>query len=298
MRFFVILIFVLEREKFKKRILDFYEQKGRNQLPWRKNISSYRVLVSEIMLQQTQVERVIPFFEKWMKELPNIEKLAMAKQSDLLRLWKGLGYNSRALRLQKCAQTIIHDHNGIIPQDYKKLLDLPGIGPYTAGALMNFAFNIWTPFVDTNMRRVFIYHFFFDQEKVSDREILVKMQEVGYARDARTWAYALMDYGAHLGKILKKNPNRKSKHYSKQSKFIGSERQIRGKILEILLIQKKHKISEEKLLNLLREDGVWALFREAQASSKKRPEQSLKKILSKMEAEGFLVREKKSITLR
>lgn len=266
---------------FKNTVMEYYGEYGRHDLPWRKKQSPYYVLVSEIMLQQTQVDRVVPFFKTWMKTFPNLKKLANAKQSDVLRLWKGLGYNSRALRLQKCAQEIVKTHNGKIPSDYKKLIALPGIGPYTAGAIMNFAFNIWTPIIETNIRRVFIHHFFKDLKDITDNEILDFVKDVGYYDEPCIWMAALMDYGSTLPKIIKHNPNTQSKHYTKQSKFAGSNRQIRGQILEILLNEKNHKISQQKLFKKL-------------GSEYNRYE----KILEKMSDEGFLEQQKNGFILK
>lgn len=288
-------------QQFKNIVMEYYGGHGRHHLPWRENQSPYYVLVSEIMLQQTQVDRVIPFFKRWMEKFPNIKKLARAKQSDVLYLWKGLGYNSRALRLQKCAQVIVSSNSGVIPSDYKKLLALPGVGPYTAGALMNFAFNTWTPIIETNIRRIFIHHFFNDQVDISDMDILDMVEHVGYTEEPRIWCAALMDYGSTLPKIIKHNPNLRSKHYTKQSKFEGSDRQIRGKILDILLKEKNHTITKTILFK-----KIYTQFHPEFISGSKtkivsihdKEKDRYQKILKKMINEGFLVKEKKSIILK
>lgn len=267
-------------KKFKEKIINFYEKHGRHDLPWRKNQSPYAVLVSEIMLQQTQVDRVIPFFNKWMQDFPSLEILTLAKQSDVLRLWKGLGYNSRALRLQKCAQELLANNSGRIPSSHEDLLALPGIGPYTAAAVRNFAFNKWEPLIETNIRRIYIHEFFSDREDVSDKEIMKKVIELGFEKSPREWCAALMDYGSTLPKMLKKNPNRQSKHYTKQSKFDGSDRQIRAKILEILLGEKKHKLSKRKILNILGKEN-----------------ERYEMILAALEKEQFIQKEKNSYVL-
>ena len=278
-------------QQFKNIIMEHYGEYGRHHLPWREHQSPYYVLVSEIMLQQTQVDRVIPFFKKWIRFFPDTRTLAAAKQSDVLRLWKGLGYNSRALRLQKCAQVIISEYKGVIPSDYKKLLALPGIGPYTAGALMNFAFNVWTPVIETNIRRIFIHHFFQDDKDISDNEIMGMIERVGYSEEPRVWCAALMDYGSTLPKIIKHNPNIKSKHYVKQSKFQGSDRQIRGRILEILLQQKNHRITQATLFKKIPQlchpgkDGDLDITRYT-------------KILHKMVDEGFIGKQKNNLILK
>lgn len=280
-------------QQFKNTVMEYYGEYGRHDLPWRLNQSPYYVLVSEIMLQQTQVDRVIPFFEKWMKQFPDVQTLSCAKQSDVLRLWKGLGYNSRALRLQKCAQVIVNDYSRTIPQDYKNLLDLPGIGPYTAAALMNLAFNTWTPLIETNIRRIFIHHFFKDDSQISDTDIMEIVESVGVYDDARTWVAALMDYGSTLPKIIKHNPNIQSKHYTKQSKFQGSDRQIRGMILEILLKKKNGKMLQSLLFKKL-----FKLFNKDSGLDLESQNLRYKNIIIKLITEGFILKEKKSIILK
>lgn len=267
-------------KKFKKKIINFYEKHGRHNLPWRKDQLPYAVLVSEIMLQQTQVDRVIPFFEKWMVDFPDWEALCSAKQSLVLKNWKGLGYNSRALRLHKLAKIVHEDFSGNLPSDFKELQKLPGIGPYTAAAVRNFAFNKWEPLIETNIRRIYIHEFFPNREDVSDKEIMEKVIDLGFEKSPRDWCAALMDYGSTLPKILKKNPNRQSKHYTKQSRFDGSDRQIRAQILDMLLNQKNHKLSIKKIITILGNEG-----------------DRYKKILNDLEKENFIQKEKSSYIL-
>lgn len=241
-------------KKFHTQIMDYYHHYGRHSLPWRKNYSPYFVTVSEIMLQQTQVDRVIPFFHKWMKQFPNWKQLAQAPQSQVLKYWKGLGYNSRALRLHKLAQIITKEYAGKLPKEYQQLVALPGIGPYTAGAILAFAYNIYIPCIETNIRRVFIYHFLKEKSNVSDTEIFEHIKKIGNIESPREWYAALMDYGSFLAKEMKHNPNTQSKHYKKQPSFKGSDREIRGKILEIFLEQ--HSLSKTKLFNILGTEHV------------------------------------------
>ncbi|MCB9809047.1 A/G-specific adenine glycosylase [Candidatus Nomurabacteria bacterium] len=263
-----------EIQKFKNLVLDYYAHNGRHNLPWRKKSRTpYQVLVSEIMLQQTQVDRVIPFFRAWMKQFPNFKKLAQASQAEILKYWKGLGYNSRALRLHKLANIITQEYGGRLPSDRKILETLPGIGPYTAGAIRVFAFGKSDVFIETNIRRAFIYHFFHDTQGVDDHAILELVAYSVPDHEIFTWYSALMDYGSTLPKILKKNPNVRSKHYTKQSKFEGSDRQIRGKILEIVL--KEEKIPQTKLFNQLGSEKI-----------------RYKKIIDQMIDEGFLEKKK------
>jgi A/G-specific adenine glycosylase len=264
--------------EFKKMIWKFYHKDGRHNLPWRKNTSSYAVTVSEIMLQQTQVDRVIPFFKNWMKLFPNWKQLAGAKQSDVLRAWKGLGYNSRALRLHKLASEVVEKYNGRLPNNKSQLEDLPGIGPYTAGAIRAFVFNESEVFIETNIRRIFIHHFFNDKEDVSDTDIVKYVERLVDKKNPREWYWALMDYGSVLAKQIP-NPNRKSKHYTKQSKFEGSDRQLRGKTLEILLRTKKLSVAE--LARKLEEKKV-----------------RVEKIVQMLKKEGFITVQKSSISLK
>ncbi|MFT6361228.1 MAG: A/G-specific adenine glycosylase [Candidatus Paceibacteria bacterium] len=266
-------------QQFYNTVMEHYGEYGRHDLPWRKKQTPYYVAVSEIMLQQTQVDRVVPFFKNWMKQFPTWKALSAAPQSEVLRAWKGLGYNSRALRLQKLAQEITDTYKGRLPRDYDQLLRLPGIGPYTAGAIRAFAFNEYTPLIETNIRRIFIHHFFKGEGDVSDAQIFEVMDDIGEVEDPREWYAALMDYGSTLPKIIKRNPNKQSKHYTKQSKFEGSDRQIRGKILDILL--KNKKLLKEKVFETLgTEKGRY------------------QKITDRMEKENFIKQTKKQIILK
>lgn len=247
----------------QKRMRGFARTHGRTTLPWRTKRTPYRVMVSETMLQQTQVARVIPKFEAFVKVAPDFKTLAKLSQKKLLILWQGLGYNSRALRLQRAAQEVVTHHDGVVPKNKTSLIALPGIGPYTAGAIRVFAWNLPDIFIETNIRRVFIHEFFGDRTNISDKQILPLIEQTLPKENPRSWYEALMDYGATLPKILKSNPNIKSKHYAKQSKFSGSDRQLRGKILRLALAGKKWspKILGEKSERIqkivagLRKDG-------------------------------------------
>lgn len=215
---------------FKKTIWDYYKKYGRK-MPWRDDHSPYRVVVSEIMLQQTQAERVMKKFDSFLSKFPNCESLSSAKLSEVLKEWQGLGYNRRALNLHKLAQQT----KGSIPQTYEELLELPGIGPNTAGSILAFAFNIPHPFIETNIRTVFI-HFFFKKSraKIHDKKLIPLIEKTLDRKNPREWYYALMDYGAYLKK-LHPNPSRKSKHHIKQSKFKGSNRELRSHLLKEII---------------------------------------------------------------
>lgn len=224
----------MKTAKFKHTVWSYYRAHGRTGLPWRrKSVTPYEILVSEVMLQQTQVDRVVPKFNAFIKQFPNFASLARAKQSTVLRLWQGLGYNRRALNLKRAAETVLKEHHGRLPRDEDSLRALPGIGPYIAGAVRAFAFNIPGTFIETNIRTVFLHHFFGDTKNVHDDEIIPLITKTLDTKQPREWYAALMDYGTHLKKTLP-NPSRKSKHHTRQSKFEGSYRQKRGKVLKIL----------------------------------------------------------------
>ncbi len=220
---------------FRKKVYAHFEREGRD-LPWRKRRNPYRVLVSEIMLQQTQVERVIRKYKEFLVAFPDFSSLAKAPRSKLLKVWSGMGYNRRALALQELARKVADEHRGRLPSDREKLLALPGIGKYTAGAVMAFAFNNPVVFMDTNIRRVYIHEFFRDRESIHDDELMPLIERTMDSENPREWYNALMDYGT----LLKRdhvNPNRRSVHYSRQSPFENSNRQVRGRILKTLVAE-------------------------------------------------------------
>ncbi|OQA35740.1 MAG: putative A/G-specific adenine glycosylase YfhQ [Candidatus Dependentiae bacterium ADurb.Bin331] len=222
-------------EQFKKTIWHYFHTQGRT-FSWRKTTDPYLIVVSEIMLQQTQTFRVEPKFENFTAHFPTFQTLATAPFSEVLRCWKGLGYNRRALALQKIAQEVVHNYNGILPNDPEILDSFPGIGPATAASICAFAFNKPTIFIETNIRAVFIHFFFQNQTKITDAQIYPLVAQTVDEHNPRNWYYALMDYGVLLKKMYP-NPSRKSAHHTKQSTFEGSNRQIRGLILQALLEQ-------------------------------------------------------------
>jgi A/G-specific adenine glycosylase len=224
---------------FQNTIWKFYKSHKR-EMPWRGDKEPYRILVSEIMLQQTQVSRVLEYYPRFLKAFPTIKSLSRASLKDVLLLWQGLGYNRRAKFLHRLAQEVMERFEGTIPSNYTDLLDLPGIGEGTAGSLSAFAFNKPVVFIETNIRRVFIHSFFKNRDDISDSEIFPLIAQTLPHSKAREWYFALMDYGAYL-KGSVSNPNRKSKHYIKQSKFKGSNREVRGMILRYLTQHKKLK---------------------------------------------------------
>lgn len=225
---------------FKEHIWTFYATNKRS-FAWRNIENPYFVTVSEIMLQQTQTKRVIEKYEQWIKRFPTIQDLATASLHDVLVCWQGLGYNRRGAYLHQMAQAIVRDYNGIIPNNPDILKKLPGIGPATAASICAFAFNMPTIFIETNIRTVFIHSFFAHQETVHDKEILPLIQTTVDQTNPREWYYALMDYGVQL-KATIGNPSRKSTHHTTQSKFQGSDRQIRGAIIRLLTEHKNLSI--------------------------------------------------------
>jgi A/G-specific adenine glycosylase len=230
--------------QFRRLVWAHYKKQGRHDLPWRKTHDPYRILVSEIMLQQTQVKRVIPFYTEFTRRFPSAHALAQAPLADVLKVWQGLGYNRRAKMLWQAAAHI---------QDAKTievLEQLPGVGPYTARAVAAFAYNQGVTFVETNIRTVVMHHFFPTKRNVRDAEVL-KILEKAYPKGrAREWHYALMDYGSFL-KQSGVRLNTKSKHYTKQSVFRGSLREARGAILRELA---RGASSERRLMGLLGDD--------------------------------------------
>ncbi|HYD35759.1 MAG TPA: hypothetical protein VD999_06855 [Vitreimonas sp.] len=219
--------------RFQAYIYHFFDNYGRHDLPWRQNYDPYRIMVSEIMLQQTQVERVIPKYLAFLEKFPTVAALATAPQSQVIQAWQGLGYNRRGLNLQRAAQSIVADHNGHFPDTEAGLLALPGIGPYTAAAIRAFAFNQPSIVIETNIRTLFIFHFFPEAYNVEDLQLLPLIEATLDHKNPRRWYSALMDYGSYLKKVIE-NPTRRSKTYSKQAPLAGSNREARGLILKVL----------------------------------------------------------------
>lgn len=203
-------------------------------LPWRHIDDPYAVLVSEVMLQQTQVKRVLNYWPRWMAKFPTIDALASASNSDVLEEWQGLGYNRRALALKRCAEECATKYAGQLPATSEELQRLPGIGPATAAGVMAFARNQRAMYLETNVRSVFINEFFAGADQVSDKELIPLVEATCPEDNPCDWYYALLDYGAFL-KGQGVNPSRKSKHYTKQSKFEGSHRQKRANLLRVVL---------------------------------------------------------------
>ena len=232
--------------RFRRLVWAYYRKHGRDELPWRKTKDPYKILVSEIMLQQTQVERVLPFYTKFIKRFPTAKKLAVAPLADVLKTWQGLGYNRRAKMLHQAAKEL-NMRRSDLPMSVAEMEKLPGVGSYTARAVAAFAFNQDVILIETNIRTAVIHHFFPKKKKVSDKKIEKILVQALPRGKAREWYSALMDYGAHL-KRSGISHNAKSKTYAKQSKFAGSLREARGAILREYT---KGVTSRARLTNLL-----------------------------------------------
>ena len=254
---------------FRRFITRFYASRGRD-LPWRRTTDPYRILVSEFMLQQTQVERVLAKYPEFLSRFPDVHALARAPRREVLIAWQGLGYNRRALALHETAGRIAVEFHGRVPLDRAILDSFPGIGPATAGAILAFSANRPEVFIETNIRRVFIHLFFPGAARVADREILPILEKAVPPRHPREFYYGLMDLGSLLGRAAL-NPNLRSAAHSRQSRFQGSDRQIRGIILRHLL------------------GGAEQGPRELKRLVSVRPER-LERILRRLEKDGFIER--------
>jgi A/G-specific adenine glycosylase len=248
---------------FQETVWEYYQTRGRHDLPWRiandGDFDPYHIVVSEIMLQQTQVPRVIPKFEAFIQAFPTFERLGAAELGEVLRQWSGLGYNRRAKFLWQAAGSIASEYHGKLPRTVEELAQFPGIGKHTAGAILAYSFNQPVVFIETNIRTVFLYHFFLDADGVADRElepyIYETLPEMALTRE---WYWALMDYGSYLKKQVG-NVSRASNSYTKQSRFEGSARQIRGQVLRLLADKPmaaadlQQAIADERLLTILQQ---------------------------------------------
>ncbi len=220
--------------EFVETVWEYYRQNARHDMAWRQDPRPYNVLVSELMLQQTQVARVKVKFSEFMAKFPTIDVLARAPLADVLEVWSGLGYNRRAKFLHLAARAVVDEYEGTIPDSYDELMKLPGVGPNTAGAILAYAYNQPVAYIETNIRTVYLHHFFADSlDKVHDKEIIELLRETIDQESPREWYWALMDYGTYLksqglGRLAQ------SKHYKKQSPLAGSLREMRGRIIRHL----------------------------------------------------------------
>lgn len=262
---------------FRDLILSHYRAHGRD-LPWRHTTDPYRILVSEIMLQQTQVERVAVRYPEFLERFPDFASLARAPRSEVLLAWQGMGYNRRAIALQGAAERVVEEYGGRLPADPDTLATFPGIGKATAAAIAAYAFNMPVVYVETNIRRIFIHFFFQDREGVRDDEILPLVERALDRENPREWYSALMDYGTVLKKRTA-NPNRRSASYTRQSRFEGSDRQVRGRILALVL--EEGRVTEEQVI-----------FRVCEEPGR------VRRILGDLAREGFVVENEGTYTCR
>jgi A/G-specific adenine glycosylase len=272
---------------FQKEILTWYKNHQRD-LPWRKTRDPYCILISEVMSQQTQLSRVVPKYEAWIAIFPTVHDLAKANISEVLKYWSGLGYNRRALNLKRAAEKISEQYDNVFPNTEKELISLPGIGTYTARAVLCFAFDEQIAVVDTNVRKVILTQILnrhsrersdsgilqlADSERIAPfagmtekefEEIATQLLPHGMAYE---WNQALMDYAAM---VLKKEKIA----IPKQSKYVGSHRYYRSKVLKILL--EKNKVKVDEIGEFLKNDYTLA------------EKDWLEKLLKELEKEGFI----------
>ena len=251
--------------QFQSLIRQHYREHGRT-FPWRETDNPYHILVSEIMLQQTQTSRVVSKYREFVSTFPDFFAIARAPLRDVLLVWQGLGYNRRALALQRIAQEVVAQFDGQLPADPEVLRKFPGIGQYTAAAIAAIAFNTPTVFLETNIRTVFLHHFFEKSEKITDRNIFPLVKATLVKENPREWYYALFDYGAML-KRERKAIARITRH--RQSPFRGSNREMRGQIVRLLLT--RESIAEQELAGFLKENNG-----------------RVRRIITQMQEEGFI----------
>jgi A/G-specific adenine glycosylase len=241
-----------QAERFLDILFAYYDKQGRHDLPWRQTADPYRIVVSELMLQQTQVGRVLPKYRAFLEQFPDVQTLAKSGLGDVLIAWQGLGYNRRAQYLWRAAKQVQAEFKGAFPDTLEALVSLPGIGKNTAGAVLAYAFNKPSLFVETNIRSVVIHHFFKDRGNISDAEILHILEQLQPRTTPRLFYWAMMDYGTHLKQSAGNNIAR-SKHYVRQSTFSGSRRQLRGAVIRSLSSGPQ---SEVKLLDTIADERL------------------------------------------
>ncbi|MBE9520767.1 MAG: A/G-specific adenine glycosylase, partial [Proteobacteria bacterium] len=252
-------------DKLQQNILAWFASNSRD-LPWRKTYSPYHIWISEIMLQQTQMDRVVAYFKKWIKRFPGIESITGASEDEVLKLWEGLGYYSRARNIIKTAKRLIDDYDGVLPADHKELMGLPGIGPYTAGAILSIAFNRGYPLVDANIERLFARLFNLDKpvkDKNTHAFIWEKASELIPQGKARDFNQALMELGALV--CIPQNPRCKICPIRTDclafSLDLVSERPVLTKPPKTIFIEMATGIVEHNgkiLIQKRKPTGVWA----------------------------------------
>lgn len=265
---------------FRRRMWNWYTHNGRHQLPWRRTRNPYKVLVSELMLQQTQVSRVLPKYKTWCRRFPTTQSVARAKLAEVLTCWQGLGYNRRALNLHRLCMVVEDEYGGKLPAVVAELESLPGIGPYTARAVASFAYETPVAVVETNIRKVILHYFFQAKQRVTEQEIVRVAEQLLDRRRPREWNWALMDYGAlqraGFGAV---NPNRRAAAYRRQSPYQGSMRQLRAAVMKCVLTRRVVDQAALKRYLSLRRSSVLQI-------------KKLPSILRQLVIEGFLEKTK------
>lgn len=266
---------------FHKKIFDWWASHRRD-LPWRHTHDPYKIMISEIMLQQTQVSRVLAKYEEFIRAYPTAKSLAQAKTSDVLKLWKGMGYNRRALYLKKAAESVTEIYKGVFPNTEETLHKLPGIGLYTARAILVFAYKKDVAMVDTNIRQI-ITHFFFTDEKQTEKIIQETADKLVPKGKSWEWHQALMDFGALELKKLDRTPYfpylPDLPDHPKKQPFRESTRFFRGRIMDLV---REKKWKKKDLVKFLKDE----FDRDADAS---------KLLLQGLLKDGLIVRSKSDI---
>ena len=265
------------REEFTARVRQQGAQLYRD-LPWRNVDDAYAVLVSEVMLQQTQVKRVLNYWPRWLELFPSVDALAAADTATVLEVWQGLGYNRRALSLKRACEQCSALRAGQLPNTVDELMALPGIGPATAAGVVAFAYNKPAMYLETNVRSVFLHELFPHTQGVPDKAIVPYVIDTCPSDDPRAWYYALLDYGAHL-KTQGVNPSRRSAHYTRQSAFEGSHRQKRSFLLKQVLATPEG-VTRDDLRRALNEE-------EAAAKRPEFDEDAFDALVRELASEGF-----------
>lgn len=278
--------------RFQSIIRGYYAAHARV-FPWRGTRDPYHILVSEIMLQQTRTESVAKLYPVFLERYPTVRSLASSTTPALLQAWLGLGYNRRALALRECARRIVSDHGGTVPARPEELAALPGIGPATSASIAAFAYDAPVTFIETNIRRVYLYFFFPRRTVVRDDEILPLVERTLDRSQPGRWYSALMDYGVMMKKALPgtgaTDPNRRSAHYTRQAPFEGSDRQVRGRVLKVLTSE--GPLTPAVLLRRLASAG------EVRDSERRLEPERLERILGALENDGFVARSGKSVRI-
>lgn len=246
---------------FRKNIFGFSAEKGRD-LPWRNTTDPYAILLSEVMLQQTQADRVVAYYRRWLGKWPTVHALAKAGRADVLREWLGLGYNNRAKHLHETARIISENYGGDVLAALKRHQELPGIGPYTAAAVRIFSANEDIVTVDTNIRRILIHHFKLS-ESTNDNKLWELARHCLPRGKSRDWHNALMDYGAVFLTSRKTGIRPKTR----QGKFEGSDRQVRARILRHLLGKRQGTVTELRKLSTCGTERLHSILRRMESDN-------------------------------